>query len=418
MTTYSLPYGKTHLTFEIPSNLDADLIIPNKVSACPDGLEEVKRALIQPVGSAVLSLNHVHSVVITVNDKTRPVPNHLILPPLLDLLSQAGIPDEHITLMIATGTHQPMRKDEFSQVLPQDIVDRYPIISHNCDNENNLKYLGITSSGTPVWVNRQFHAADLKIVTGSIEPHHFQGYSGGAKSASVGVCGRKTINHNHAMMLDGNARMGVYDSNPTRQDVEEIGDILGIHFALNVVMNTEKDIVEAFFGTPREVMKAGIPVAQKVYETPINGKYDLVIASAGGHPKDINLYQAQKGLTHASLLTRDGGVVILTAACPEGSGSESFEAFMEGLKSYQDVFDKFKNDGFKVGPHKAFQIARDANRVKVILLSDIPDPLVEKFLLFPAHDPQMALMHALDSLPPQPRIAIMPKATSTIPATI
>jgi nickel-dependent lactate racemase len=193
-----------------------------------------------------------------------------------------------------------------------------------------------------------------------------------------------------------------------------------VQFALNVVMNTDKQIVAAVSGSPRAVMQAGIPISQQVCQTKVEGKYDLVIASVGGAPKDINFYQSEKAATHASLFTRDGGIIILVAACPEGSGSLGYEQFMDGLTSVQDVFDKFKRVGFRVGPHKAFQVARHLNRVQIVLLSQIDPALVTRLLMTPAHSMEDAVTKGtalLGVMPGQPlRAAVLPHATNTIPA--
>jgi nickel-dependent lactate racemase len=250
---------------------------------------------------------------------------------------------------------------------------------------------------------------------GIIEPHQFQGYSGGVKSAAIGLAGRDTINHNHAMMTDPHAQLGRYADNPARQDVEEIGRKIGVHFALNAILNGEKQIVHAIAGDPRGVMEAGIPLSREIHQVAVAAPFDLVIASPGGHPKDINLYQSQKALAHASLVTRDGGTVIVAAACPEGSGSRSYEAWMEGVHSYQEVFRRFESEAFRVGPHKAYQIARDAARVRVFLISAMPPDLVQALLLTPVTSIPEALVTALADMGTGVRVGIMPRASSTIP---
>ncbi len=141
-----------------------------------------------------------------------------------------------------------------------------------------------------------------------------------------------------------------------------------------------------------------------------------MIASPGGHPKDINLYQAQKGLAHAALVTRDGGTIILTAACPEGTGSQSYEQWMEGMMSYQAAFERFEREGFRIGPHKAFQIARDAARVRALLVSHMPSDFVRRLLLIPAGSLEEAIALVRDNLPSGPRVGVMPWANATIPA--
>jgi nickel-dependent lactate racemase len=279
-------------------------------------------------------------------------------------------------------------------------------------------YLGDTSRSTPVYANRIFVESDFKIAIGSLEPHHFMGYSGGAKSAAIGVTGRKTINHNHAMLVHPKATFGEYVENPMRQDVEEIGDLIDIDLAINSIPNEKKGVVDIVAGSPRGVMQRGIPISQKICQVPVaHANYDLVIASAGGYPKDINLYQAQKALTHACAITRDGGVVLLVAECIEGSGSAAFEAFVRDVQTPEEVFAKMEKVGFQVGPHKAFQIARQALRVDILLLCrGIPEELTKTFFIHPVSHIQAALEFAYRKFGTGLRIAVLPSATNTIPS--
>jgi len=241
------------------------------------------------------------------------------------------------------------------------------------------------------------------------------GFSGGVKTASIGLAGRRTINQNHALLPHPKAKTGHYLDNPMRMEVEEIGQRMGVQFALNAILNDRKEIINVLFGDPTLVMENGIPLVKSLCQVPVKGTYDLVIASAGGYPKDINLYQSQKALTHASLITKDGGTVILLAACSEGIGSKGYEKFMDGVTSFQEVFRKFNDQGFEVGPHKAFLVARDASRLNIQLLSIMDPDLVREFLLSPIVDLKMKLSKAISELPPSGRVAIMPNATITIP---
>ncbi|MBN1874098.1 MAG: DUF2088 domain-containing protein, partial [Anaerolineae bacterium] len=188
MTTYTLPYGHSTLTFSLPESVQTTWIAPQEVAADPEPIAEVTRALDAPLGNSALDKPCTQPgtrVAIAINDKTRPVPHHQLLPPLLQRLERLGIAPEAVTLLIATGTHTPMRSETFPTILPSEIIARYPVVSHNCDAPD-LHYLGTTARGTPIWMNRQFCEADVRIVVGNIEPHHFAGYSGGAKSAAIG----------------------------------------------------------------------------------------------------------------------------------------------------------------------------------------------------------------------------------------
>ncbi len=416
MPEFTVPYGKSYLSFSLPDHLEIEVVEPPSAPAVSDPIGAVEMALDALVGGVELAgFRDARSAAIAINDKTRPVPHEHLLPPLLRRLEGLGLSPEAITLIIATGTHPPMPPEEYGRVVPKEVLDRYPIVCHDADNQRGLLHLGITSRGTPVWINHQFVEADLRIVVGNIEPHQFQGFSGGVKSAAIGLAGRETVNHNHAMMTDPLAQLGRYDDNPARQDVEEIGRLIGVHLALNAILNEKKKIVHVVAGEPTAVMEIGIPLSRKVCQVAVAAPFNLVIASPGGHPKDINVYQTQKALAHANLITRDGGMVILAAACPEGSGSRNYEVWMEGVHSHEEVLNRFEREGFRVGPHKAFQIARDAARVRVLLVSDMDPDFVRYLLLTPASGVDEALVTTLADLPAGARVGIMPRALSTIP---
>ncbi len=415
MRTFSVPYGKSKQTLVVSGTETVDVYDPVDQPSEVTDSGAVASALAQPMGALRLDdFRAARSVAIAINDKTRPVPHHLLLPPLLEELESLGL-GPRVRLYIATGTHAPMTPDEYLAILPAYILERYPVVSHNCDDGENLAHLGVTSRGVPVWVNREFYASDLKIVVGNIEPHHFAGFSGGYKTAAIGMAGRVTINGNHIMLADPRSRMGIFEQNPLRQDIEEIGRLMQVHFALNVRLNARKEILAAYFGDPGLVLQAGIPDTRRLTETQLPDAYDLVITSPGGYPKDINFYQSQKAFSSAAMVTRDGGTIILVAACAEGSGSPSFEAFMEDVDSYEAVLEKFHRQGFQVGPHKALQVALVGQRVRLMIVSDMAEALSRRFLLTPSDDLQSAYAEARSLLPENARVAILPHATNILP---
>ncbi|MCL4560273.1 MAG: nickel-dependent lactate racemase [Chloroflexi bacterium] len=417
MQKFEIPYGYDHVSFQLPGEGPADWIMPPETAEAPDPQKVVGYALDHPVGGIHLAdFAGAHSAVIAINDKTRPVPLQHLLPPLLERLQdQLGLEPEAIVLIVGSGTHVPMRPKEYASILPKSILKRYPVISHDSDDTANLVDLGKTEQGTPIQINRRFMEADLKIAVSVIEPHHFMGFSGGAKSAAIGLAGRSTITWNHSMITHPNAKTGHFIDNPMRQDVEEIGRRISLQFVLNAVLNLDKRIVKAFAGSPQAVMEAGIPVVRQICQVAVPASYDLVIASPGGHPKDINFYQSEKALTHAALIARDGGTVILAAACPEGIGSQAYEEWMEGVQTFEEVLERFTREGFQVGPHKGYQVARIAKRVRVILASGIPADTVLKLLLTPTESVQAAIDRVFQTSPIPERVAILPYGTSTVP---
>ncbi len=417
MPTYRLPYGKTHLTLTLPDSLAVTVLAPRDADPLPDLLAAAAAALRDLRGAVEAdALARARTAAVALSDKTRPVPQAVLRATLAWLQDEVGLRPEAITLLIANGTHAPMTPDEFPQVLPPDLLARHPVISHDCDDDAALAYLGETPRGTPVWINRAFLAADLRLVVGNIEAHQFMGFSGGVKGAAIGLAGRATVSANHGLLSDPRALAGCYDDNPARQDVEDIGRLAGVHLAVNAVLNRDKRVARVLAGEPLAVMRAGIPLVRALVEVRVPAPFDLAIAAPGGHPKDLNLYQAQKALAHAAPVVRDGGVVILVAACAEGTGSAAYEAWMAGMTSHQAVLDRFAREEFRLGPHKAFQIARDAIHLReVILVSDLPPEQVRRALLTPAASLDEAVARALSALGPVARAAIMPAANATVP---
>jgi nickel-dependent lactate racemase len=216
-------------------------------------------------------------------------------------------------------------------------------------------------------------------------------------------------------MAHPDSQIGTWATNPARQDVEEIGALIGVHVALNAILDQRRHLVQAIVGDPVAVMEAGTPLAREICQVGVRRDYGLVIASPGGHPKDINVYQAQKAVSAAARITRPGGTIILTAACPEGAGSRHYEEWVSERRSREEVIELFRSEGFRIGPHKAFQLARDTALARLVVCSDMPDGLVHRLLLEPEADFQTAVDVALTHLAPSDHIAVMPHAASTIP---
>lgn len=408
---YLIPFGKKDVIFSLSDNLNIDYIVPKNVPGSKISYEEIKDK-INISSKEIIDTNT--KIAIAINDLTRPVPNDLMIPPLLEKLLELGIQPENISLIIATGTHTPLTPLEISSLLPKNIIDKFKVISHDCDLKESLVYLGKTKIGTPVRINRHFVDSDIKIVTGNIEPHHFMGYSGGVKSAAIGLAARETITANHELIKHPKSFIGIFDENPMRQDVEEIGKLIGIDYALNSVLNHQKEIIEVFWGHPYDVMISGISRSRQICEMAIRKKYDLVITSPGEHPKDINLYQAQKAITHASLIANNGAIIILVAACPQGSGSSLFQEEFAGKYSFQEVIDSFEQKPFTIGPHKAYQLALQGVQFDIFLVSKMNGDQAANFLLDPYTTLKDAISAALSKLPKKPKIAILPYATNTI----
>lgn len=355
------------------------------------------------------------TIAIAISDDTRPIPYEILLPPVINILLNDGVNIPNIRLFIASGTHKPMEQSQIGKMLPIPEIAGIEIVRHDCDNRECLINLGKTPYGTDVWINKEYYQSDFKVVIGNIEPHHFMGYSGGVKTAAIGLAGRSTIEQNHAMLGQERTLPGYYHDNPMRQDVEAIGDFIGIDLAINTVMTPDFKIIDVIVDTPRKVMLAGIEICKQSMQMAGREQFDLVIASAGGYPKDINLYQAQKAITHALLFCKPGGVVILAAACSQGIGSDRLEDFMRGISNRDEAIKLFRSLGFQIGPHKAYQLALQSKYAKIILISNLSADTTRNYFMEPADDLDKAVSMALEHLPPNHSIAVLPHATHTIP---
>lgn len=418
MTTLQIKYGRKLATCNVPDNRTIHFIHPPSVKAIDDPALQVKKCLTQPLGNVEADiLGENTTVAIAINDKTRPVPHPVLLPPLLEWPHGHGVLEKNITFFIASGTHTPMSPDEYSLVLPKALIEKYPVKAHNCLDNASLKYLGETNSNhTPVWVNKDYAEADYRIVIGSIEPHHFMGFSGGVKTAAIGLTGLNTIQNNHSLMIHPNCTTGRIVDNPMRQDVEEIGKMIGIHLAVNAVLDDKRDIVSVYAGDPQSVFAFGTKSSRDVCQTSVKDTYNIVIASAGGYPKDINFYQAQKAMSNAAMITRKNGCLILAAECVEGAGSKGFTDFMYGSKSATEVMHKFAKTPFAIGMHKAFLTCRILEKITVILVSALYPETVRSWHMTPASSLQEGLDIALSLISlSDAEIAVMPYAVNTIP---
>lgn len=413
-TDYAVKYGAGVLTFVPPVVADVTVIGPRAAPGVSDPGAEVERALGEAVAQRLR--RQPGKTAITVSDATRPVPNDIILPPLLAELHARSAREEDICIVVGTGNHRAATPAEFPSLVGADIARRYRVFSHVYDDPAELVRLGETGRGTPVVVNKTFAEADTRIVIGMIDPHQFVGYTGGCKGAFIGLAGSETIAANHSMLSDPAAKLGVCDGNPVREDIDEFTDFLSIDLAINVVLNTANEVVRVFAGDPHDVLAAAVPLVQDVCETAVPHPMDIVIASPGGYPKDINLYQAQKALAHACELVRPDGCVILVAECREGAGDDLYEAWMTAAETPQDVVTRFEREGFRMGAHKAFLFARSMLKARTFLVSSgvAPDQ-ARKLHLIPAPTVEDALAAAVEGIDGSPRVGVMPRASSTIP---
>jgi nickel-dependent lactate racemase len=413
-----LCYGKSHVNLDLSKLENASVIKGPNINPLANLSEEVSSKLKHPTGKGRLAdeikEKDAKDVVIIINDITRPTPYEEMLPPILEELHTAGVPTENIKLLIATGIHREMTEDEIRTVVGDEVADTYEVINHNCDDEDKLVYMGKLRFGTEFYVNRACLATDFLIVTGVIAPHYFAGYSGGRKSVFPGVSGRQSIRHNHSLMKSEKARTCNLEGNPVHLEMLEAARKVGVDFMVNVVIDSQGRAVGVVAGDVEEAWLKGVRIGEQLFVTYIDKPADVVIACAGGFPKDINVYQAQKALDNAAQATRPGGTIVLLAECPEGLGEPTFEAWMSQADFPDDILERFAS-GFELGGHKAYSLARVVKDKEVVLVSGLDDDTVKKLFFTPAKDLEEALQHVLDKHGPGYKCIIMPKAATIVP---
>jgi nickel-dependent lactate racemase len=409
----SLKYGEKQLQLEVPDH--TELLSPKtEFPSVDDPFGEVRRALDNPIASPTLTQvvenMKPRKIAILVSDLTRPSPSHIIVPPILEELNRAGVKREQIKIVFGLGFHRKMSEEEMKKAVGEEVFERYECINHDIDN---CVYIGETSRGTPVEVFRPVIESDLIIATGNLELHWFVGYSGGYKALLPGVCSKRTIEKNHSLMLSENAIAGNINS-PVRLDIEEAGAMTNVRFIVNVVLNSKKEIVKAVAGHPIAAHREGVKYIDAMYKVPIAKKYDVVIASCGGFPKDVNLYQAQKGLDNASHAVKDNGTIVLVAECREGFGERTFEEWMRKAKSPDEPLQWIRSN-FVLGGHKAVGFCRVLKKADIFLCSSMDENVVREIFMTPFSDPQRAIDAALEKHGKSASVLLMPYANSTLP---
>lgn len=415
-----LRYGKNIVKLPLKENNILKVLNLKKreiLSNSKDGLKELLKNPICSISLKELIFQRkAQKILIIVNDITRPTPYKIILPPLLSELKEAGISKEDINFIVATGIHRRNSKEELGNIFGEDLISTYKFINYNADSPD-LHYLGKLKSGNELWINSIVSKVDFIITTGVIVPHYFAGFSGGRKSVLPGICGRKTIEANHAKMVHPNARAGNLKGNPVHQEMQETAEKVGVDFNINVITNENHEIVEIVAGGLFESWQRGVEECKKIYLCPIKQKADVVIVSTGGYPKDINVYQAHKALDNAYQAVKPGGTIILLAECTEGYGETTFKQWIKEAESPEDIIKRIKKK-FVLGGHKAYGIARVVKEVEVILISSLTKEKVRKLFFIPMENISQAIEHIKDKYGEDFQAYILPYGNTILPQLI
>ena len=414
------PYGKEKICYEFGEELSA-VLEPKINEYVPeaDGAQLVRRAMAAPIGSPRLSelARGKKRVVIIASDHTRPVPSKLIIPPMLAQIRE-GSPDADITLLIATGCHRGTTKDELAQKFGEEIVKNEKIHIHDCDDRDMLVNIGALPSGGQCEINRLAYEADLLVSEGFIEPHFFAGFSGGRKSVLPGVAGRGTVLANHCSEFIDHprARTGILEGNPIHGDMLWAATAAKLAYIVNVVLDSEKNVIYAVAGEPEAAHRRGTDFlfslcGAKAVES------DIVITTNGGYPLDQNVYQAVKGMTAAEATVRRGGVIIMLARSGDGIGGDHFYHQLADEPDINKTMREFLSRGRNETVPDQWQtqiLLRILGHARVIYVSEMPDGVVERMHMIPAHSIGEAIEKAKGIVGEGARIAAIPDGVSVM----
>lgn len=406
-------YGNGVQTVQIPEKNLLAVLQANPLEHARCGAQAVRYALDNPIGSKPLRsmVKPGQKIAIITSDISRPLPSYDVLPSVLEELQAADVAMEDVTVVFALGSHRPHTQEEMIRLVGQQVYRQVRCVDSDPDD---CVHMGTTSAGTPVDITRSVAQADFRICLGNIEFHYFAGYSGGAKAIMPGVSTHDAIQSNHRMMVSEDACAGKLEGNPLRADIEEAGEICGIDFIVNAVLDEHKHIVYAVAGDVTKAHREGCAYLDKMYRCAIPQKADIVLVSQGGAPKDANLYQTQKALDNAKHAVKKGGTIILMGACPEGLGSKTFAAWLESAPSAHSMVERIGKE-FQLGGHKAAAIGMVLENAAIDLVSEMDPEYVRSIFLNPQPDAQTAFDAAMEKYGSNATVIAMPFGGATLP---
>ncbi len=415
-----LNYGRQGLEINLPDAVD--VLATHFIPGIPDEAEGIRKALQEPISSPPLStlVEAGDRVIVVHTDITRATPNERILPVLLDELLSGGIASQDITLLNGLGTHRPQTENELRGMLGDQIVDGYRCLQHDCNDDGNLVSLGETSLGNPVRINRHYMEADVRILTGFIEPHFFAGFSGGPKAILPSLAGTESVFSNHGleMIAHPQAAWGITTGNPIWEEMSEVALRTDPTFTLNVAINTQQEITAVFAGDMLEAHSLGCAYVKRNAMVAVDASYDIVITTNSGYPLDQNLYQSVKGMSAASQIVREGGAIIIATACEDGLPHHGqYASLLAEAGTPQGILDLISQPGFSVQDQWQVQIqAQIQRRAEVYVYSDgLTDEQIQQALFLPCRDLEATVAHLQERYGPQARICVMPEGPQLIP---
>ncbi|MCI0458195.1 MAG: nickel-dependent lactate racemase [Gemmataceae bacterium] len=417
----TLDYGRTGLNVDLPDDRVVGPLAIRPAVPLPDPDGAVARALANPTGTPPLAdlARGRKNVCVLVCDITRPVPNRVILPPLLRTLEEQGIARRDILILIATGLHRPNEGAELDEMLGPDIAANYRVENHHGKVREEHAYLGETLNGVPVWLDSRYVRADLKITTGLIEPHLMAGYSGGRKVICPGIAGLDTVKvwHGPKFLEHPKADCGIVAGNPVHEENTRIALMAGCDFIVNVCLDGQRRITWVGAGDMIRAWEQGVRFVEEVVKVAVHEPCAVVVTSCAGYPLDTTWYQAVKGLTGALPIVKQGGTIVLAASLSEGLGSPEFQRVMAenpDLKVFkQRILGK---DYFVMDQWQLEELAKVVERCKVKVVTDgLPAETLRRCYVEPAASVEQAVAECLQEYGPSARVAVIPKGPYVLP---
>lgn len=416
MKEYTFHYGDGEVSFSLDESRVIGELHMAETPVLQNPEEIIREALDKPIGSKPLKeLVHAgETITIIANDTTRVANTHIFMPILVNYLNDCGIPDENIEILFALGTHRDMTMEEMVGEVGEEIASRIAMFNSNAKIAEDFEYVGTTSFGTEVRINKRALEADHIICTGSVVHHFFAGFGGGRKAIFPGIAAYESIRQNHSLMLDPHAMIGHLEGNPIYEDQVEGVEMCRPTFLLNVVLNSDKEFTGVFAGDYILAHKEACKFVDQQNGVIIEEEAPIVIATCGGFPKDINIYQSQKTMDNAVKAVKEGGCVILLAECREGSGSALFDQTVKAFDSIQAIEDSVRAD-FQIGRHKAYAVTRLMKKADFLLLSKMEDAVAKEAFFTPVHSVEEALILAEEKVGKDAKIILMPHGSYTVP---
>ena len=416
----NMKYGRGEIGVDVPKPNLISVLASQEFPPIENPEQAILDALETPTDSPALSemAKNRKSATIVISDITRPVPNKLILPPMLRIIEEQGVPREEIRILIATGIHRPNEGDELLEMVGCQIMENYQIVNHFSQKQETLINLGQTQNGTPVLINRLYVESDLKVISALIEPHLMAGYSGGRKAICPGLASIKTmkIMHGPQILEHPKASVGILEGNPFHAEATEIALMAGVDFSLNVTINDRRQLTGVFAGDMVNAHLAGAKFAEKQTKATLPEPADVVIVSCAGYPLDTTFYQAIKGVLSAVEVVKEGGMVILVAECQEGIGSGPFTDLILKTKNLEQfVRNTYNPKNFVIDQWQLEELAKAIRKANVYFYSDkIPYEQQQQLFVNPLKSPNEGVEIALKKYGKDAKIVAIPDGPYTL----